>query len=192
MLLVVGIQYLTKVLRLYICNSGRIYNHRYMNRRMLALEKPVWRKTTRLTSISSGFGNFKGWRDKGRGSFCPPHSRRQKEAPLAGWCAQQMNSYCWNLARHSRFLVENQSTAAFFHLTRDWEFVSHWRRTACLGNKNRLCVRNQSNVKLRGLFLLETENLFPIDVGRRACLRNKNCLCVGNQSNDELKEVCLC
>ena len=90
------------------------------------------------------------------------------------------------------FLVENQSTAAFFHLTRDWEFVSHWRRTACLGNKNRLCVRNQSNVKLRGLFLLETENLFPIDVGRRACLRNENCLCVGNQSNDELKEVCLC
>ena len=156
MLLVVGIQYLTKALQLCTCNSGRIYNHRCVNRRMLALEKPVWRKTTRLTSpLVRASVTSKVWRDEGRGSFCPPHSRRQKIALLAGWCAQQMNSY-WSLARHSRFpvAIENQSTTAFFHLTRDWEFVSHWRRTACLRNKNRLYVGSQSNAKLRGLFLL--------------------------------------
>ena len=64
----------------------------------------------------------KVWRDKGRTYFSPPHSKRQKIALLTGWCAQKINSY-WTLARHSRFLVENQSTAAFFHLIRDWEFV---------------------------------------------------------------------
>ena len=65
MLLVVGIQYLIKALQLRTCNSGRIYNHRYVNRRMLALEKPVWRKTTILSSpLVRASVTPKVWRDR--------------------------------------------------------------------------------------------------------------------------------
>ena len=47
--------------------------------------KPVWRERTRLSSPEIwAAASSKVWRDSGRASFSPPHSRRRREALLAG------------------------------------------------------------------------------------------------------------
>ena len=46
------------------------YDHRFINKRMLALEKPVWRERTRLTSPEVwAAATSKVWRDSGKFSF---------------------------------------------------------------------------------------------------------------------------
>ena len=50
------------------------------------VQKRVWRERTRLTSPEVwAAANSKVWRDWGRASFYPPHSRRQKWVLLAGF-----------------------------------------------------------------------------------------------------------
>ena len=62
-------------------------DHRFINKRMLALENPVWREKRRLTGPEIwAAATSKVWPDSGRTSF---HSslKKTKEAPLAG-CRQ--------------------------------------------------------------------------------------------------------
>ena len=50
--------------------SGLSYDRRFINKRMLALEKPFWREKTRLTSQRPlDCSDFKAWSDSGRASF---------------------------------------------------------------------------------------------------------------------------
>ena len=69
-------------------------------------KKKVWQKKNKVDqSRSSGCGNFKVWGDPGSTSFSPPHSRRQKEALLAG--------YIWHKAavlRRTRKLLSTSAT----------------------------------------------------------------------------------
>ena len=70
--------------------AGLGYDHRFINKRMLALEKHVWQERTRLTNPEVwAAATSKVWHDSGRACFSPPQSqsRRQKKALLAGWMA---------------------------------------------------------------------------------------------------------
>ena len=60
------------------------YDHRFMKKQRLALEKPVWREKTRLTRTEvQAVATSKAWHNSGRASFSTPRSRRrQKEQGL--------------------------------------------------------------------------------------------------------------
>ena len=65
-----------------LTTAGSVMTIRFINNRMLALEKKtVWREKTSLTISEDWAGaTSKVWRDSGRASSSPPHTRRQKEA----------------------------------------------------------------------------------------------------------------
>ena len=53
--------------------SGSIITIGFVKKRTLALEKPVWREKTRLTSPEvRAAAASKSWRDSGRAYFSPP------------------------------------------------------------------------------------------------------------------------
>ena len=53
--------------------AGSIITIGFVTKRTLALEKPVWREKTRLTSPEArAAAASKSWRDSGRTSFSPP------------------------------------------------------------------------------------------------------------------------
>ena len=62
-------------------------------------KKTIWRERTRLTNQEvRAAATSKVWRDSGRACFSSSHSRRQKEAPLAGW-KFWINLGFWETAR---------------------------------------------------------------------------------------------
>ena len=72
--------------------------------------KPVWRGKTRLTcpKVQSA-ATSKPWRDSGRASFYPPHSRRQKKALSAGWVLTACLNVNWDL-RYVEFIPGEMNT----------------------------------------------------------------------------------
>ena len=64
-----------------LLQGARLY--RFIYKRMLALEKNQFDEREQDWLVQSEV-KWK-WSDSGRSSFSPPHFRRQKKAPLAGW-----------------------------------------------------------------------------------------------------------
>ena len=72
--------------------------------------QPVWRGKTRLTcpKVQSAVTS-KPWRDSGRASFYPSHSRRQKKALSAGWVLTDCLNVNWDL-RYVEFIPSEMNT----------------------------------------------------------------------------------